>query len=115
MDEVTRAGTAVAASGVLFAMNDQHADGRDVSWYWDVDPTPLVPGRTVAISGSRAPDLLLRLRYQLLDDPAAAIPGLIGSFERPAAGSAVAVDDRARLEILKSRFQIGAFLDLRQR
>ena len=27
-----------------------------------------------------------RFYVQLLDDPAAAIPGLIGSFERPAAG-----------------------------
>lgn len=86
LDEVTRAGAAAAVDGVLFAMNDQHADGRDVSWYWDADPTPLVPGRIVAIAGSRAPDLLLRLRYELLDDPALSLPGLLGLHDRPLDG-----------------------------
>jgi UDP-N-acetylmuramyl tripeptide synthase len=86
LDEVTRTGSSTPVDGVVFAFNDAHADGRDVSWYWDVDPTSLVPGRTLAITGSRAPDFLLRLRYQLLPDPAAEVPGLLGLFDRPADG-----------------------------
>ncbi|MFM2105302.1 MAG: hypothetical protein RL338_334 [Chloroflexota bacterium] len=86
LDEVTRAGTAASVDGVLFAMNDQHADGRDVSWYWDADPTPLVPGRRLAIAGARGPDLVLRLRYELSDDPADPLPGLVGLHERPIDG-----------------------------
>lgn len=86
LDEVTRAGSAATVDGVLFAMNDQHADGRDVSWYWDADPTPLVPGRLVAIAGARGPDMVLRLRYQLLDDPAVSVPGLMGLYDRPIDG-----------------------------
>lgn len=86
LDEVTRAGTSAHVDAVLFSMNDQHADGRDVSWYWDVDPTPLVPGRLVAIAGARGPDMLLRLRYQLLDAPDADLPGFVGLFERPSSG-----------------------------
>lgn len=86
LDEVTRAGSAAAVDGVLFAMNDQHADGRDVSWYWDADPTPLVPGRLVAIAGARGPDMVLRLRYALSDDPADPLPGLVGLHDRPIDG-----------------------------
>ena len=86
LDEVTRAGSSATVDGILFAFNDAHADGRDVSWYWDVDPTALVPGRTFAIAGTRAPDFLLRLRYQLLQDPADEVTGSIGLFERPIDG-----------------------------
>lgn len=86
LDEVTRAGTSARVDAVLFSMNDQHADGRDVSWYWDVDPTPLVPGRLVAIAGARGPDMLLRLRYQLLDASDAELPGFVGLFDRPSVG-----------------------------
>ncbi len=86
LDEVTRAGSAAPVDGIVFAFNDAHADGRDVSWYWDVDPTALVPGRVFAITGTRAPDFLLRLRYELLDDPTAELDGLIGLFDRPTDG-----------------------------
>jgi UDP-N-acetylmuramyl tripeptide synthase len=88
LDEVTRVGTGAAADAVLFAMNDTFADGRDVSWYWDVNPAPVISGRVFAISGSRAADLLVRLRYQLLDDAGLELPGLLGVFDRPAEGLA---------------------------
>ncbi|HVW90385.1 MAG TPA: DUF1727 domain-containing protein, partial [Gaiellaceae bacterium] len=44
------------------------ADGRDVSWIWDVDFEPLLAGldRVVA-SGSRAAELALRFAYGGLD------------------------------------------------
>ena len=49
---------------LLLALNDGIADGRDVSWIWDVDLEPLLEGvgRVVA-SGERAAELALRLVY----------------------------------------------------
>ncbi len=48
----------------LVALNDAIADGRDVSWIWDVDFEPLLPclDRLVA-TGSRAAELALRFAY----------------------------------------------------
>jgi len=48
---------------VLF-LNDDIADGRDVSWIWDVD-FELLSGKTrsVTASGGRAWDMALRLKY----------------------------------------------------
>ena len=48
----------------VVALNDEIADGRDVSWIWDVDFEPLIPAldRLVA-SGSRAEELALRFKY----------------------------------------------------
>jgi lipid II isoglutaminyl synthase (glutamine-hydrolysing) len=56
---------------VLVALNDETADGRDVSWIWDVDFEPLVPGldRLIA-SGGRAAELALRFRYGRLEEGA---------------------------------------------
>jgi UDP-N-acetylmuramyl tripeptide synthase len=52
----------------VIALNDEIADGRDVSWIWDVDFEPLVPGleRLVA-TGGRAAELALRFAYGGLD------------------------------------------------
>jgi UDP-N-acetylmuramyl tripeptide synthase len=49
---------------VLFILNDKTADGRDISWIWDVDFERVV-GKTLtlAVSGTRAFDLALRLKY----------------------------------------------------
>ena len=49
---------------LLVALNDEIADGRDVSWIWDVDFEPLLDGleRLVA-SGERAAELALRFKY----------------------------------------------------
>jgi UDP-N-acetylmuramyl tripeptide synthase len=48
----------------VIALNDAIADGRDVSWIWDVDFEPLIPGldRLVA-TGARAAELALRFAY----------------------------------------------------
>jgi UDP-N-acetylmuramyl tripeptide synthase len=49
---------------VLFAINDLAADGRDVSWLWDVPVEALVASRPVAVAtGIRGADMALRLRY----------------------------------------------------
>jgi lipid II isoglutaminyl synthase (glutamine-hydrolysing) len=56
---------------LVVALNDEIADGRDVSWIWDVDFEPLLPGvQTVVASGSRAAELALRFRYGGLDEAA---------------------------------------------
>lgn len=49
---------------VLIAINDNYADGRDVSWLWDV-PFELLAGRDhrFVTSGIRAADMALRLKY----------------------------------------------------
>ncbi len=52
---------------VLF-LNDKIADGRDVSWIWDVDFELLRDGpRSLTVSGTRAWDLALRLKYAGLE------------------------------------------------
>ncbi|HAE84271.1 MAG TPA: hypothetical protein DEV72_01505 [Ktedonobacter sp.] len=49
---------------VLFVLNDNIADGRDISWIWDVDFERAVHlTSTLVVAGSRALDLALRLKY----------------------------------------------------
>jgi UDP-N-acetylmuramyl tripeptide synthase len=49
---------------LLAVLNDQVADGRDVSWIWDADFEGLAPRlRRAVCSGSRAPEMALRLKY----------------------------------------------------
>lgn len=48
-------------SATMIAVNDNYADGRDVSWFWDVDFSLLK--NVVMISGARAYDMALRLQY----------------------------------------------------
>lgn len=48
----------------LIAINDLHADGRDVSWLWDVDFEQLASGHgPVGTTGIRGADMANRLRY----------------------------------------------------
>ncbi len=48
----------------LIAINDLFADGRDVSWLWDVDFELLAEGTApLFTSGSRGPDMANRLKY----------------------------------------------------
>lgn len=46
----------------MVAINDNYADGRDMSWLWDVDFTSL-ENESVYISGIRAYDMALRMQY----------------------------------------------------
>ncbi|WP_201362094.1 MurT ligase domain-containing protein [Dictyobacter formicarum] len=49
---------------ILFILNDNIADGQDISWIWDVDfERALGQTQTLVISGTRALDLALRLKY----------------------------------------------------
>ena len=66
-NEVLRTLSLESADGGLdiwIALNDKIADGRDVSWIWDAD-FELLSGqvRRVVCSGTRAPEMALRLKY----------------------------------------------------
>jgi len=52
----------------LFALNDNFADGTDVSWIWDTE-IELLRNKTksVTISGLRAEDMALRMKYAEID------------------------------------------------
>ena len=68
----------------LIALNDDIADGRDVSWIWDVDFEPLAGSleRLVA-TGSRAYELALRFKYGGLDpERIEVIPDLETALDR---------------------------------
>ena len=76
---------------VVIAINDDYADGRDVSWLWDVDFAAHLPatgaagaaeaaGPAVRTTGVRAADMAVRLRYD--EVPVAAIqPALTAAVD----------------------------------
>ncbi|HUZ81194.1 MAG TPA: Mur ligase family protein [Gaiellaceae bacterium] len=87
-----------APTVAVVALNDAIADGRDVSWIWDVDFEPLLQGldRLVA-TGSRAAELALRFAYGGLErDRIEVVPELEAALDRgleltPAGGELVAL------------------------
>ncbi len=49
---------------LLLPLNDRTADGRDISWIWDVDMEVLAPAVAAAVtSGTRAWEMAMRLKY----------------------------------------------------
>jgi lipid II isoglutaminyl synthase (glutamine-hydrolysing) len=70
---------------LLVALNDRIADGRDVSWIWDVD-FELLAGRVqgVVTAGTRAAEMAMRLKY-----------GGVGGERLEEAGTIAAGLDRA--------------------
>lgn len=102
----------------LIAINDLVADGRDVSWLWDVDFERLAgsPHRPhVIASGRRAHDLALRLKYAGMDaaqvtiepDPAAALR-LIAARVEPGEEAIVVPTYTAMLELRAVAQRAGA-------
>jgi UDP-N-acetylmuramyl tripeptide synthase len=71
-------GVSLGADVSMVAINDDYADGRDVSWLWDVDFSVL--SGTVMAAGVRAADMALRLTY---DEVATASvqPGLVAALD----------------------------------
>jgi UDP-N-acetylmuramyl tripeptide synthase len=68
----------------LIALNDEIADGRDVSWIWDVDFEPLLErlDRVVA-TGERAAELALRCKYGgFSEDAIDVVPDLARALDR---------------------------------
>jgi lipid II isoglutaminyl synthase (glutamine-hydrolysing) len=69
---------------LVVALNDEIADGRDVSWIWDVDFEPLLASlHTLIASGERAAELALRFRYGgLAEDAIEVVPDLDRALDR---------------------------------
>jgi lipid II isoglutaminyl synthase (glutamine-hydrolysing) len=82
----------------VIALNDGIADGRDVSWIWDVDFEPLLErlDRVIA-TGERAAELALRCKYAgFPEDAIEVVPGLSRALDRgleltPAGGELIAL------------------------
>ena len=69
MGLLSAAAQAQAGEVVVVAINDEYADGRDMSWLWDVDFTALRANGVAVITGVRAWDMALRLRYDDVEVP----------------------------------------------
>ena len=54
-------------TATMLAINDNYADGRDMSWLWDVDFDSLAEEGVDEIAGIRAYDMALRLQYDEID------------------------------------------------
>lgn len=56
------------SSNILIIINDNYADGRDVSWLWDADFEFLRGAKNpIIVSGHRAKDMAVRLKYAGID------------------------------------------------
>lgn len=55
-------GKSLNNDATMIVINDDYADGRDVSWLWDVD-FKSIDTKQVITSGKRAADMALRLKY----------------------------------------------------
>jgi UDP-N-acetylmuramyl tripeptide synthase len=77
-----------APKHLLLALNDLDADGRDVSWIWDAD-FERVAGQAAAlvVSGRRAEDLALRLKYAGVPEPIAIVPPLVAALDQALAAA----------------------------
>ncbi len=85
-----------APSLAVVALNDAIADGRDVSWIWDVDFEPLLGGlNRLLATGDRAAELALRFKYGgMQEDAIEVVPSLERALDRgleltPAGGELV--------------------------
>jgi len=98
-NEVVRTLVAGGAPGLLLvALNDEIADGRDVSWIWDVDFEPLLGSlRRLIATGERAAELALRFKYAgFAEDAIEVVPLLEDALDRgleltPAGGELTAL------------------------
>ncbi len=62
--EVLRGLKNIKNTKLMIAINDEYADGRDVSWLWDADFEVLKNfNNKIYVSGTRADDMALRLKY----------------------------------------------------
>ena len=54
----------VGGKTVIFCLNDNAADGRDISWIWDAD---IQADGKIYAAGKRSGDMALRLKYSGMD------------------------------------------------
>jgi UDP-N-acetylmuramyl tripeptide synthase len=101
----------------MIVINDRHADGRDVSWLWDVDFELLADGASpLTTAGIRGSDMANRLKYAgvaadritALDaDPGAAIDAFVASLPEGGRGYILATYT-AMLDLRANLAQRGA-------
>lgn len=74
-------------ASTMIAINDNYADGRDMSWLWDVDFESLAPSVSM-VSGVRGYDMALRLQYDLVDvtNVVTEIPSALSQFLKETSG-----------------------------
>ncbi len=95
----------------LIAINDRYADGQDVSWLWDVDFETLGPRLGIDqwwVSGMRAYDMALRLKYAGIPDEKVHV------VENPNIALDMMVDQSTRTVTIYVMPTYTALLDLRQ-
>ena len=105
---------------ILLSLNDRAADGRDISWIWDVDFEPLFArASTITLSGTRAGDLALRAKYagvpldrmEVIEDAGRAVDRAVSAA--PVGGRIYALPTYTAMldlrAILESRGLAGAF------
>jgi lipid II isoglutaminyl synthase (glutamine-hydrolysing) len=111
MAETVRLGASLGADVVLIGLNDAAADGRDVSWIWDAPIAALVADRAVVLTGSRAADLHLRLKY----DPEVSVTAPRSVEEASSLGAALdlAVAKAPRSGIVVAAATYSAMMGLR--
>jgi len=70
MNQTLRAlGEVEGAKTLLFVLNDNIADGRDISWIWDADIEELLPAAELVVTtGTRRHEMALRLSYAGVPD-----------------------------------------------
>ncbi len=91
-NEVLRLVAAAPPAPLLICINDLIADGRDISWLWDTDFEMLANySAPITVSGIRALDMAVRLKYAgVPDDRITIVPeiadALVAVAERAEAG-----------------------------
>jgi len=113
LNEVTRL---IAAVGrpcpTMIALNDNTADGHDVSWIWDADLERLAHlAIPVVASGLRAHDMALRLKYagvapadiRVIEDTRAALDAVVAAA--PAGGHVYVLPTYTAMLDLRGRLE----------
>ena len=106
---------AEAPRHLLILINDLTADGRDVSWLWDVDFERLAgPGAvaTVTTAGLRAPDMANRLKYAGVDPARITVEP---ALDRALDGALAAVPAGGTLAVLPTYTAMLTFRELLHR
>lgn len=65
--EVLKLVAGVPNGKLLIALNDNYADGRDISWIWDAAFELIPKDKQITVSGKRAEDMAVRLKYAGID------------------------------------------------
>lgn len=99
-------------SNILIAINDDYADGRDISWLWDSDFEQLRNAeKMVVTSGIRAADMAVRLKYagipqeKIIVEPSIKkAVQLVVSGENPEEKATILPSYTALLKINKEKF-----------